>query len=283
MNQNNQIEKANGRFNSAFNQPIFLAICILETVAVALSVLGTLNGTDLLLFIYGNLVNVLNLIAAIGAWIIYGKAKKGISSLPGMKLLSGVVKARYILTFVFFGGIAVAYWAAVIMALVGGYRVTYSFFDINFNTDRISIVQALLLAFFLGMIVTTFCAGIIVFFAVFYRKVYKFTKSICLVEEGKTEKVEYTRIAHGWYKIVGILTAIVAGYSFLSAIWSFLSIKTDGLLRILTMFTGKDATNLSLYIVPLLILICGAIGAATLAVNYLCISKWIKNNMELFK
>lgn len=275
--------KKGGRFNAAFTQPVFLAICILETIAVVLSVLGTLNGTDLFVFIYGNLVNVINLIITIGAWIIYGKVKKGISPLAGMKLLNGSVKAKFILALVIFGGIPWAYWVAVLVAVISGQPVTFSKIYINFNTERVGIVQAVVLTIFLGLILAALFAGLVVIFAVFYRKVYKFTKSLCLVEEGKAEKVECADVARQWYKVFGILGAIGGGLLFISTIRSFLSIKSDDLLRILTMFTEKDATDLSLYIVPFLITLCGAIGSVTLAVNYLCVSKFIKNNMELLK
>ena len=187
--------------------------------------------------------------------------------------------ARLIIPIAFFGGVAVIYWIALINAIITGSPVMF----LKFNVGSVHSIQTFFLAVFLGVIITAFCAGAIVIYAVIYRKVHKFTKSMCLVEDGKAENVECAKTARGWYKVVGILVAVTGGISCISSVGNFLSIKSDGILIVVGMFTGENLTDLSLYVNSFLFSLCGAIGQVTLAVAYLIISKWIRNNTEILK
>ncbi|MBR6050819.1 MAG: hypothetical protein IKP68_06410 [Clostridia bacterium] len=286
MDQNNGINampepadagtaKTGGRFNSAFTQPLFLAICVLLTIATALSAFSVSINAENGSFNIGMSFNIILLLPTIGAWIIYGKAKNGASPIVGMKLVSGVVKANYILKYVAFGFIIFYVWTL---------SVGISFFSYTLQSEADSLMwriysamatyDSLIAHFIVAFFVTAFVAGGIVINAVFYRKVHKFTKSMCLVEEGKAENAECTGLARGWYKVVGVITAVVYG------IFCIRSVLVG------VMYTvGSASTQSTITIIASVLAIfnsvCTSVAGVLIAAVYICLSKWIKNNADI--
>lgn len=91
------------KIEKALSSPLFLAIAILETVAFAM-------GCAI------NDFNIISLLLCIGVWIVYGVSKSGKLSekQSGIKMISGTVKASYIITWVCIGFIVVG--AVILMA-----------------------------------------------------------------------------------------------------------------------------------------------------------------------
>lgn len=284
MDQNNGINampepadagtaKTGGRFNSAFTQPLFLVICILLTVATVLSAFKFTIGSGSVNV--GVSFNIIWLLLTIGAWIIYGKAKKGTSPLAGMKLVSGVVKVYYILKYVAYGFIIFFVW----MLAIG-----MSIFNLTLSPYLDSLIggifsmwsgaASILMRFSLAIIVTVFIAGGIVLNAVFYRKVPKFTKSACLVEDGKVEKVECADIARGWYKVVGVITAVVYG------IFCIRSILV-GVMYTVGVASTQSTMTIIASVLDLFNSVCTSVAGVLFTAVYICLSKWIKNNADI--
>lgn len=281
MDQNNGINampepadagtaKTGGRFNSAFTQPIFLVICILLTVATVLSAFKFTIGSGSVNV--GVSFNIIWLLLTIGAWIIYGKAKKGTSPLAGMKLVSGVVKVYYILKYVAYGFIFFFVW----MLAIG-----MSIFNLTLSPYLDSLIggifsmwsgaASILMHFSLAIIVTVFIAGGIVLNAVFYRKVPKFTKSACLVEDGKAENVECANVARGWYIAAGIFAAVINGYNLAALVMKSVNVSR---------FSGIDSLTIISERISLLTALPAVVSGIIISVVFFLFSKWIKNNRD---
>ena len=278
MDQNNRYERVSGRFNSAFSQPLFRTICILMTIATVISAFSISVNSESGSFKMGSSLNIFSLLLTIGAWIIYGKAKKDDSPLSGMKLVSGVIKAKYIIAYILYGLFLSFIPLFIIMfAFVGLPR--YIALPEQFENwmDSLPFKLSTVAVLLIGAFIAVVCIAGIVINAVFYRRVHKFTKSACLVESGNAEKVECADVARGWYMVFGVIYGVAAGLLGITSIVN----------RVINLISaiGNAHGTMAIVLTSLMLLhsVFSLVSGILLAVVYVSFSKFIKNNMELLK
>ena len=224
-------------FAAIFSKPLFLAICILMTVMVAMQFVTERK-------------SILNLLFMIAGWVTYGKAKGKDVPLGGMKFMKGVIVARYVLNYVF-GGCVIAcgvglisyYFVAGVTIedlLNRGIYIANQISSVPVLGDvAVAIVQAIVDAYnsavsavysvageleislFESIFVTSTAMGIALFgalvllFNVLYtRRVKLFAGSLCENAEDPNVEILKARAVKNWFMVLGILTAIGALFMF---------------------------------------------------------------------
>ena len=277
MDQNIRYERVSGRFNSAFRQPLFLAICILMTIATAISAFNISVDSESGSIHIGSSFNILYLLLMIGVWIIYGKAKKDASPISGMKLVSGVIKAKYILAYILYGFILSFVPLFIVMFAFVGLR--YIALPEQFENwmDSLPFKLSTAALLLIGALVAIVCIVGIVINAVFYRRVHKFTKSACLVESGSAEHVECADIARGWYLVFGVISCVATGILGIRSI-------VNCVINLISAIVNAHGT-IAIVLTSLMLLhsVVSLVAGILIAVVYISFSKFIKNNMELLK
>lgn len=183
---------------------LFLAICILLSVACGASVLG------------GEGFSITSILAMIFLWITYSKGREGIVNVKSMRSVSGVVYAEYVISNV------VAIMLAVVGFLFGGlisFVGTSSLYikafmdamSVKLNGIVVDVTEAIALG--LGWLV----AGLFIFIGAVtlivnlfsWKKIHGFVKSVYVgVQNGGATPVVNAKIARAWLWIFGILSAI---------------------------------------------------------------------------
>lgn len=189
---------------------LFLAICILLSVACGASVLG------------GEGFPITSILAMIFLWITYSKGREGIVNVKSMRSVSGVVYAEYVIANV------VAITLAVVGFLFGGLisfvgtskeliNAYMQRFDLNLYGSPIDITEAIALG--LGWLV----AGLFILIGAItlivnlfsWKKLHGFVKSVYVgVQNGGVTPVVNAKIARAWLWVFGILSGIGALGSF---------------------------------------------------------------------
>lgn len=196
-------------FVSMFSHPLFLAICILWSVNIFVEILANYS--------YDNSVSldVIGILFLIGLWISYGKAKSRVSPLTGMNMVSGTLKAIYIILWVVVGILIVCGLLMIGGAVVLGENMAGFIESAGIDVDSInaSLGYELSVILFCVIFSAGFIGAAIIFMIVnvFYiGKVHLFAKSLCENEKCGENEIEKAKAAKNWLMVVGIFTAISA-------------------------------------------------------------------------
>lgn len=202
-------------FKSIFSSPLFLAICILWSVNVFVRFMGELQ-------YYGSFdIEIIGVLFLVGLWIIYGKAKGGSSPLTGMNIVSGTLKAQYIILWICVGALVVCGLIFVGASATLGDSLDGIFAELGIDFDYIigsvgidipeSLVFIVIGAGMIGaaivfIIIDIFCVG----------KMHAFAKSLCDNEKCGENEIEKAKATKNWLMVCGIFVAISAVFSFYS-------------------------------------------------------------------
>ena len=225
-------------YRGVFRDPLFMIICIVMTVAGALSFVTKENGT-------GNItisVGVLEILYVIALWLIFAAARnQNRFGGTGLAMASGVVKATYIITWIVAGIVLVA---GVLVLVFGPLAIDSIDFDFNRSAavvqtslispgpgssgsiplpegfewldgldgldglDKLPYISSISVRV-IGVILII-AAVVVILVNIFYlRNLHKFTKSLC------------TSLASDQYQVVKATTSSI--WLLVSAIFSVIS------------------------------------------------------------
>lgn len=191
----------------ALKDKMFLAVCILMTVACGLSIVS------------GNLP-LINVLTTVFLWLVYFASQKGIADVKQLRCVSGTVYASYVITNVF------VVLFAVLGVLVGA-AISFIVIDANMLDDlrgSIAVEDAphVLEAFdmmligsgwLIASIFIVFAGAILAFNLLGYRKIHRFAKSVYRsIEEHNFEIIEHADAAKIWLWVFAVLGVIGSAY-----------------------------------------------------------------------
>ncbi len=236
--------------HAAFGSGLFLAICILMTIATAV-------GSFSITFNQGNIstsygLDLLSLLITIGLWITYGSAKKNDGPIKkgGLTLVSGTLKAMRIIYWVAAGIFAVC-GALLIVAAVAAPAAFYDqllselnaelnntefiafltemtgqdFSNIEFDLGLIMNGSTLAIVFIaMGIFLLLVAVIFMIFNLTFYKRLHQFAKSVCACAENPDALPEYTSSVSTWLLVMGILS-IFSGLSGVIMILGYVLIR----------------------------------------------------------
>ena len=237
------------RYSRAFREPLFLAVTILMTVAAALSIFS-FKGTDM--GVEFNMGAAIPILYAVALWMIYGefRADKRQYSTTGLAIASGTTKAVFIINWVAVGLVAVL---MVITILFGHLLVNY--LTIPFIEDFPDIIEipgvlgaayrpgqtnpghsvpgldtALVLT--IAVIGVVLIALLIVLNLCFYKKLHRFTKSLCVSLKNDYLQIERTRPVKAWLIVFAVFCFIGAAGSVSLSVIESIALICQGLASI---------------------------------------------------
>ncbi len=177
-------------FVKAFNDPLFMVMCILVTVSI-------------LSF------SVITLLVAIFMWMIFAKARSNMCDVNSMRSVSGTVYAMTILLWVSVGLLG---FLAVITMVGGGAAASLGFFESIMDEAGLSGLgiagAALAWAIGVGMLIAAAIIALINWFI--YIPVHKFTKSLYLSAQNGVFAFERAGYTSTLMLVMGILSALGA-------------------------------------------------------------------------
>lgn len=192
----------------AIRDPLFLVICILTSVIVALS------------------FDLIYLLLMIGMWMIFAAVKNGNSPLPGAKLCAGTLKALYILCwvaipFMFVGGATLFIFSPILIAMfesaldngLGHIIDLESFFEELEQFSDLGISdESLWVIMIIGAGVALMIAAIVLllFNIFFYKKLYVFAESLRDNISDPTQPILHANTVKTWMLVFAIISGISA-------------------------------------------------------------------------
>ena len=202
------------RIIAALRDPLFLIICILWSVATAISTLnaGFFNVTSVLLTVF--------------LWIVYAKAKRGETPQSALRCISGVVYAQYIVNFVLAGLVCLlGILLMVVFTVLRAEGMSLSDFNMfiweYLPEEFWSMGASIATAFFvvIGITLIVAAAGIVVINLLGFRRIHRFAKS---VYENAYDDVSLpgAKAAHIWLLVFGIACAVSIPTSLFSVLLS---------------------------------------------------------------
>lgn len=194
-----------------FTEPLFLTMCILESVSVAAAIL--LNG----IFSFGNIVtHVPGVLFVIFLWMLYAQSRKGDADPKSMRYISGTCFAVYIVNWVSAGALMLG---GLLLCAVGGALSGFMDTVMDAVLGSVSGINAALDAFKLTGTALFVVLGIIVILTgvvtmllnIFgYRNIHRFAQSAYRSAESGVWQPVQLKAAHTWLMVYGILQAIGA-------------------------------------------------------------------------
>lgn len=200
----------------------FLALTIITTVQAAASLLG-------------GEIEVFSVLFCIGFWLIYSAAKKGTlaENRTGLSMVSGTVKAEFILIWVAVGIMAVCGVIVLIMSPLAGaapeaflQELTEELRDTDLNFyfhlttpegtqafnlfDSATLSPAVITAFMalLGVVLLIIAAVFTLLNIFYFRNVHKLTKSACVSFESGVYNLAKLKTVKTWFLVMGIFGAL---------------------------------------------------------------------------
>lgn len=197
---------------------LFLTICILLTVSGAFSILG------------GKL-DLLTVLLAIFAWIVYADSRKNVLSHEHLRCISGTVYATYVIQYVIAGLSAFLGLICILFSNNSAFLEMQEIQDIlneiplDFTTLSISANAFLsILILVTGIILLIVAAVTIVINILGFKKIHAFVKSVYESVQNGFENFADPKKAHTWI----IVLAVFAGFSFFSEGHSFAGLVATG-------------------------------------------------------
>ena len=224
---------------AVFREPLFLVITILMTVSAVVSLFTGVNFGDNSYEIV--LTAVIPVLFAVALWLIFAEFRtdKPLYKTTGLAIASGTVKAMFILIWIAVGIVAVVMVLMIVFGsllvnylpypfiqdlpdifndLPGGLGVAYPVSggipapSIPMPTNPGYNAQALST----GMILMICIGGLIVIALLivvnlcFYRKLHRFTKSLCVSLKNDYLQVECVRPVKAWLIVIAVFSFIAA-------------------------------------------------------------------------
>ena len=198
-----QTDFATQKALSLFKDSLFLVICILQSVATGLSLIG-------------KSFPIIGILFTVFLWLIYSQSRKNIVSAKYMRYVSGTNFAVYVLGWVasialVVGGILLA----LLFAVIGSDSSVVDFF-MNELRSIVGSYAGILVRLLYGAAVwfTIICvvaAAIVMLITYFgYRSIHKFSQSLYRSIECKDLIIVKRNTAQVWLLIFGIFSAISA-------------------------------------------------------------------------
>ena len=186
---------------AALKSKIFLVICVLLTVASALST-----------FLGGG-IPAINILYTIFLWIAYAKAQKNIVDTNQLKNLSGTVYAQCVILNVVSTILLVTGVISVVLTLVfGAFELPESilahFGDIDLDISGVLVMLSgwLIFAVFTVLAVIMLLANIFI-----WRRIHRFAKSVYQSIDAYTQNLQYADTVNSCLLIFGLFHAVSAG------------------------------------------------------------------------
>ncbi len=217
---NSEVNMTLKKLEAAFASPLFLATAILYSASFAIGL--SAGGFD-----------VISLLIVIGMWLAFAAAKGGKLSekQTGIKMLSGCIKAQFIIMWVIIG--AVVSLSVILMAVGPAFlhelgNITLSGMSIDGYINSITPGHTvydyydaeLASGIFIGVVSTVMflCVVVCTLINIFYiRNLHKLTKSVCVSFETGNVKLEKLQTVKIWMIVLAVLTGIGALNSLLYA------------------------------------------------------------------
>ncbi len=212
-------------FKSAFGSGMFLAMCVLETVSVALSTfsISIFNGGGVRLN-YNININIIGLLIMIGMWMIYASARDmstDVMKPGGFTIVSGCIKATRIILWVLIG---IFFAAGLAMAAVGAAfdpALVSEALDTIYSTveglpeimERIAGLVSggfAALVIMLGVVLILAAVITLIFNLTFCKSCHRLARSMAEYVKGDCDELDCVRAVSIWLMVIGILSALSA-------------------------------------------------------------------------
>ena len=191
----------------AIRDPLFLVICILTSVIVALS------------------FDIIYLLLMIGMWMIFASTKNGSSPLPGAKLCAGTLKALYIINWIaipimFVGGAIMFIFSPFVLGVLKsefGQRLIGRFVDLSDLyeelyqlTDLGIAIESLEIIMIIGIGVSLMISAIatLLFNIFFHKKLFIFAESLRNSISMPDAPILYANAIKTWTFVFAIINGI---------------------------------------------------------------------------
>ena len=201
--------------------PMFLAMTILMTCSAAAR-------------LFSGALEVFDILFAIGMWLIFAAAKQEClaEKQTGLKMVSGTVKATYIVMWVVTGIFGVV---GLLLMFIGPVLAPYV--ELVFQSDFFSrysdFVYDDLIAYLpaAGIIFLVIFGAVFLLCAIaialvnvfFYGNLHKFTKSVCVSCETGHFAIQKAKVVKTWCLVLAIISAISTLTSLFDMGWSLLA------------------------------------------------------------
>ncbi len=224
---------------AVFREPLFLVITILMTVSAVVSLFTGVNFGDNSYEII--LTAVIPVLFAVALWLIFAEFRtdKPLYKTTGLAIASGTVKAMFILIWVAVGLVAVVMVLMIVFGsllvnylpypfiqdlpdifndLPGGLGVAYPVsggipapnipMPTNPGYNAQALSTGMILVICIGGLIAI--ALLIVVNLCFYRKLHRFTKSLCVSLKNDYLQVECIRPVKAWLVVIAVFSFIAA-------------------------------------------------------------------------
>lgn len=209
-------------FKSAFGSGMFLAMCVLQTVTVALGAFSIriFNGGG---FSFNYNINIIGLLVMIGMWMIYAGARDmstDVMKPGGFTIVSGCIKAMRIILWVAIGILFVcglilaAFGAALDPAIVSEALDTiYSTVEVSPEVmERIAELVnggfAALVIIMIGVMLILAAVVMLIMNLTYYKSCHRLARSMAEYVKGGCDELDCVRGVSTWLMVLGILCAL---------------------------------------------------------------------------
>ena len=238
-------------YRVVFREPLALVITILMTVAALFSLIGNQIVNIHAAGIGLNLAAVFPILIAVGLWLTWAQPRKTGPEFSGtgLAIVSGTVKALFIVNWVAVGIMAVC---GIVVAVAGQTIVRYlpNFMD-DFLPDIMEEFDGIMGASYrynlgqkyapqisgaviagLVILLIVLIAVMIVFNICFFRKLHRFTKSVCVSLKNDVMNIECVKPVKSWLIVYAVFAFIGAAASLPGGVLTFIGYVCQGLAAI---------------------------------------------------
>ena len=221
------VSSVGSAYAAVFREPLFLAITILMTVAAAVSLFTGISiggRTEL------NMAAAIPILYAVALWLIFAefRSDKQQYSTTGLAIASGTTKAVVIITWIAVGIVAVV---MVLLILFGHLLVNYITFPFIEDFPDIMDIPGAFGASYVPLqsmprqtvpgldtamiLVIVICGVVAIAILVilnifFYKKLHRFTKSLCVGLKNDYLQVDCVKPVKAWLIVMAVITFIGA-------------------------------------------------------------------------
>lgn len=209
-------------FKSAFSSGMFLAMCVLMTVSVALSTfsISIFNGGS---FKFSYNINIIGLLIMIGMWMTYASARDMSTDVikpGGFTIVSGCIKAKRIILWVVIGLLFAVGLAIVVVGATLDPALVSEALDTIYNSVEVSpeIMEriaelvnggfASLTIIMTGVLFLFVAVVVLIFNLTFYKSYYRLARSMAEYVKGNCDELDCVRGVSTWLMVLGILSAL---------------------------------------------------------------------------
>ncbi len=186
---------------AALKSPLFLTVCILVTASAAIG-------------LFNDGLPLLHILASVFLWIVFAKSRKDNVHTDGLRNISGVIFADYIVSYVVTGIIFLV--GLLLMAVVGIAAGSSVMFDEIVNelglmhAEYIDLVEIVLSTSgpLLFLVCALLAAAVFLFNFFGTRKIHRFVQSLYQSLQNGTDAVQSVKETKTWLIVLGIFSAI---------------------------------------------------------------------------